>query len=233
MYQAGDFVECVMAAYSEGKLLEGGFYEVERSWDCGGSEFLDLVGNPGPFAPERFKRASRRPEAYTTAWPYDGTVLTYTNASATTVTLPDDTSHFPIGTTLTYDGTTLTFVNPEDAQHFEKGATVAVADETARRKAMPVCSGVLDYFPDALLAVSQLSKLGNDKYNPGEKLHWARGKSMDHADALVRHHMQRGTIDTDTGLSHTVGVAWRALAQLQEELEAAGAPMARGAKVAK
>lgn len=107
---------------------------------------------------------------------------------------------------------------------------VPTVSESARRKGIPLCTGVLDYFPAALEAVAQLSKAGNDKHNPGQPLHHARGKSMDHADCLLRHLKDRGEIDSETGLSHTVAVAWRALAMLQEELEAAGAPKARGAK---
>ena len=85
--------------------------------------------------------------------------------------------------------------------------------------------------PAALAEIARLSKAGNDKHNPGEPLHWARGKSMDHADCIMRHLVDRGKIDTD-GITHTAKVAWRALALLQEELEAAGAPLARGARVA-
>jgi hypothetical protein len=62
-------------------------------------------------------------------------------------------------------------------------------------------------------------------------MHHARGKSNDHADCIARHLVDRGTLDTD-GLRHSAKVAWRALALLQEELEAAGAPLARGAKAA-
>jgi hypothetical protein len=102
---------------------------------------------------------------------------------------------------------------------------------SAERKNIPLCSGVLDYFPAALAEVAKLSNLGNDKHNPGQPLHWARGKSMDHADCIARHLVDRGVIDPDTGLSHTVEVAWRALALLQEECEAKGAPVARGAWV--
>lgn len=102
--------------------------------------------------------------------------------------------------------------------------------DSAERKNIPLCSGVLDYFPAALAAVAKLSKLGNDKHNPGQPLHWARGKSTDHADCIARHLVDRGVIDPDTKLSHTVEVAWRALALLQEEEEARGAPLARGAK---
>ena len=73
-------------------------------------------------------------------------------------------------------------------------------------------------FPDALAAVAELSKVGNDQHNPGEPLHWAREKSGDELDALVRHLMEAGTIDTD-GILHDTKVAWRALANLQKRLE--------------
>lgn len=92
-------------------------------------------------------------------------------------------------------------------------------DASSQRKATPLCTGVLDYFPDALQAVARLSKIGNDKHNPGQPLHWSKDKSADHADCIARHLLQRGTIDPDTGLSHTVAVAWRALALLQMEIE--------------
>lgn len=103
------------------------------------------------------------------------------------------------------------------------------ADSQAR-KDTPLASGVLDYFPAALCEVARVSKYGNDKHNPGQDLHWARGKSSDHADALLRHLIDRGGVDPDTGLRHSGELAWRALALLQEELEAAGAPKARGAR---
>lgn len=91
--------------------------------------------------------------------------------------------------------------------------------DAAARKALPICSGVLDYFPDALAAVAHCSKVGNDQHNPGQPLHWAKEKSSDEADALIRHLIQRGTIDTD-GVRHSAKVAWRALALLQREIEA-------------
>lgn len=89
----------------------------------------------------------------------------------------------------------------------------------AERKAAPITTGVLDYFPDALLAVGELSRVGNEQHNPGEPLHWAKEKSSDEADALVRHLLDRGTFDTD-GIRHSAKVAWRALALLQRELDA-------------
>ena len=86
------------------------------------------------------------------------------------------------------------------------------------RKGFPIATGVLDYFPDALLAIAACSKAGNDQHNPGTPLHWDRSKSGDEADALVRHLLDRGTIDTD-GIAHSTKVAWRALALLQKEIE--------------
>ena len=82
----------------------------------------------------------------------------------------------------------------------------------------------------ALAEVAKVSYLGNQQHNPGQQLHWARGKSTDQADTIIRHFMERGEIDTD-GMRHSAKLAWRALALLQLELEAAGAPLARGAKL--
>lgn len=79
--------------------------------------------------------------------------------------------------------------------------------------------GVLDYFPRALMAVANVSFVGNEQHNPGQPMHWAKEKSTDHADCILRHLAERGTIDDD-GLRHSAKVAWRALAQLEIELEA-------------
>lgn len=92
-------------------------------------------------------------------------------------------------------------------------------EDSYARKSIPVTTGVLDYFPLAIAAVAELSKLGNDKHNPGEPLHWSRGKSTDHADCIGRHLIDRGRFAED-GTRHTAALAWRALALLQEELEA-------------
>jgi hypothetical protein len=109
---------------------------------------------------------------------------------------------------------------------------MTLPESTAQRKAIPLASGVLDYFPAALAAVAALSKAGNDKHNPGEALHWARGKSMDQADCIMRHLIDRGTIDPEDGIRHSVKVAWRALALLQIELEEQeGAPLSRGSRL--
>jgi hypothetical protein len=103
--------------------------------------------------------------------------------------------------------------------------------DSAVRKNIPLATGALDYFPAALAYVSMISKVCNAKHNPGEPLHHARGKSMDHADCIARHLVDRGTLDPDDNMRHSGKLAWRALALLQEELEREeGAPLARGAR---
>lgn len=105
---------------------------------------------------------------------------------------------------------------------------MTLPNEAKARKSIPLATGLLDYFPSALVAVAALSAKGNDQHNPGTPLHWDRTKSVDEDDALIRHFMQRGTTDSD-GVKHRTKVAWRALAGLQKELEAEGAPLAPGA----
>jgi hypothetical protein len=97
------------------------------------------------------------------------------------------------------------------------------------RKQIPIGTGVLDYFSAALAEVAKVSHAGNEQHNPGQPLHWARGKSTDQADTMIRHFIERGTIDVD-GMRHSAKMVWRALAILQLELEAEGAPMSRGSK---
>ena len=86
------------------------------------------------------------------------------------------------------------------------------------RKNVPLYSGLIKYFPDALVAVAAVSKAGNDQHNLGQELMWDRTKSTDEHDALTRHLFQAGTVDTD-GHRHSAKVAWRSLAALQKEIE--------------
>lgn len=117
------------------------------------------------------------------------------------------------------------------------GPAHALPEDSAARKNIPLARGLLDYFPAALAAVAELSRWGNEKHNPGEPMHHARGKSSDHADCIMRHLVDRGTVYVETingqpvTLRHSQALAWRALALLQEELEAEGlASKPRGAK---
>jgi hypothetical protein len=94
--------------------------------------------------------------------------------------------------------------------------------EPKARKAVPLATGLFDYFPDALIAVAEVSWVGNLQHNNGGPLRWDRTKSTDDADSLLRHFLQRGSVDTD-GCRHSAKTAWRSLALLQREIEAARA----------
>lgn len=100
--------------------------------------------------------------------------------------------------------------------------------DAALRKMLPVGAIVTSYFPDALRAVAAVAYVGNEKHNPGERLHWARDKSDDHDNALVRHliDMRNGPWNLETtkdgrvlAVLHAANVAWRALAICQIEVE--------------
>lgn len=95
---------------------------------------------------------------------------------------------------------------------------MSLPTDKEQRKNTPMARGLLDYFPDALAEVAHVSYVGNQQHNPGEPLHWAKEKSIDHADCIIRHLVDRGMKDTD-GMRHSAKVAWRALALLQIELD--------------
>ena len=87
------------------------------------------------------------------------------------------------------------------------------------RKNLPIGTGVLDYFPDALAEVAKVSKIGNDQHNgEGSPLHWDRSKSTDESDALIRHFIDRDKKDSD-GTYHAAKMAWRSLSYLQKLIE--------------
>ena len=96
---------------------------------------------------------------------------------------------------------------------------VKPTDKASSRKATPVFSGVLKYFPNALKEVAKCSKAGNDQHHPDKPLHWDMDKSKDEYDALTRHLIDHtiNPIDDD-GVLHLTKVAWRALAGLERYL---------------
>lgn len=99
-----------------------------------------------------------------------------------------------------------------------KQKAMLLTADPVERKRMPITTGVLDYFPLAMAEVSKVSKAGNDQHNPGQPLHWDKTKSLDHADCIGRHLIDRGSRDSD-GMRHSAKLVWRALALLQTELE--------------
>lgn len=118
---------------------------------------------------------------------------------------------------------------PKPAEMFPPKSLTGLPDNSKARKEAPIFSGFIQYFPAAMAEVARLSYAANEKHNPGQPLHWSRPKSDDHADCLLRHQVDAGTIDDD-GFLHDVKVAWRAMAQLQLALEARGAPKAPAAR---
>lgn len=98
-----------------------------------------------------------------------------------------------------------------------------MSEDSKTRKGQPVFSGVMMYFPDALLAISEHSLAANAKHNPGEPMRWAKEKSSDQADCIARHLIDIGpnwdAVDSEFGSLHATALAWRALALLQTVLE--------------
>ena len=104
-------------------------------------------------------------------------------------------------------------------------------DNPKTRKSIPVYSGFIKYFPRAIAAVANLSYIGNQQHHPDKPLFWDKPKSSDHADAMMRHLIddvvgkQRGEEMGDTeenpfaSVREKVAVAWRAMAELEIELE--------------
>jgi hypothetical protein len=108
----------------------------------------------------------------------------------------------------------------------------SLPDDSDLRNGYPMADGLLDYFPNALAAVSEVSRIGNEQHNPGEPMHHARGKSTDHRNKILRHLIDTGKRD-GKGVRHSAYLAWRALANLQEEIERdEGVPLPRNAKLA-
>ncbi len=103
-------------------------------------------------------------------------------------------------------------------EELDRQAAQKLTTDREERKGIPMARGLLDYFPDALAEVARVSALATAQHHPGEEMHWDRSKSPDHADCIVRHLLDRGTLDTD-GARHTAKIAWRSLALLQVEIE--------------
>ncbi len=106
----------------------------------------------------------------------------------------------------------------------EQGADVILPKDPALRKRHPLYSGVLKYFPRALLKVAHLSVIGGEQHAPGKPLHWVKGVSEDHLDCLMRHLAEHSAgIEKDTdGQLQLTKIAWRALAELETVLKEEG-----------
>ena len=62
------------------------------------------------------------------------------------------------------------------------------------RKDAPMFRGLMGYFPAALFEVAAHSLDSDRKHNPGSTTgpNWARGKSADHEDCIMRHLIDAG-----------------------------------------
>lgn len=86
--------------------------------------------------------------------------------------------------------------------------------DNKERKQIPIYSGLLKYFPDALAAVAHHSYKSNEQHNPGTETHWDRSKSSDHLNSFARH-----LVDIEEDTENVIACAWRVLAYLQERIE--------------
>lgn len=127
---------------------------------------------------------------------------------------------------------------------------LTLGTDSAARKDIPVYGGFLQYFPAAIAGAARHSKRGNDKHNPGEPLHHARGKSMDHEECISRHLLDISDLEAaikrdeplivrlhpavKTLLEEADALVWRSAALSQRIYEMyGGAPLAPGAVLPK
>lgn len=129
--------------------------------------------------------------------------------------------YFDCGCTYDFQAMKLVVMCPEHNEFQPPDLVPVLPTDTATRNDLPMADGCLDYFPLALAYIAYVSKVANEQHNPGEAMHWARGKSLDHRNKILKHLADCGTQDTD-GLRHSGKMAWRALAELQTELEKVG-----------
>jgi hypothetical protein len=99
---------------------------------------------------------------------------------------------------------------------------MALPTDYAERKGFPLFTFLTEYFPDAIEELVKISIAGNKQHgNATDKIRWERGKSTDQLNTAMRHlwdHATVGPKDTD-GCYHLGKTAWRALAQLQLQIE--------------
>jgi hypothetical protein len=124
--------------------------------------------------------------------------------------------------------------------------------DSAARKDIPSSTGLDDYAPAALAGIAAHSKRGNDKHNPGQPLHHARGKSGDHFNCIRRHmtdirdieaylerygdrlHQESKADLVKTLLQEYDALGWRSVIASQEAYEKHGnAPLAPAARLPK
>ena len=122
--------------------------------------------------------------------------------------------------TMTYEKDMLYGFNKSVNDIEVEAEVVKPTDKAAKRKATPVYSGFIKYFPNAIKEVAECSMKANRQHNGDEPLHWAMEKSKDELDALMRHLIDHASgIDwDDDNIRHLTKVCWRSLAMLERTL---------------
>lgn len=108
--------------------------------------------------------------------------------------------------------------NPGCASCFPHVREVHLPEDNELRGQYPMFDGFMAYFPNAMAEVARLSYVATQQHHPDAPMHWDRSKSTDHLNKIGRHMIDAGKLD-DKGMRHSAMIAWRAMANLQEELE--------------
>ena len=110
--------------------------------------------------------------------------------------------------------------NGEYTYEVTRPKTASFDDKDAERKATPVYSGFVKYFPNAIKEVAKCSQAGNDQHHPNTPLHWDKNKSKDELDSMMRHLLDHasGIELDDCGTRHLTKCAWRLMAMLERTL---------------
>jgi hypothetical protein len=93
------------------------------------------------------------------------------------------------------------------------------------RKALPIFTFLVEYFPDVIVELTKLCVQGNIQHNPElapTDIKWAREKSTDQMNTAFRHMFDRARglhFDSD-GVRHIIKAVWRNMAQAQLDIEA-------------
>ncbi|QDP47313.1 MAG: hypothetical protein Unbinned4388contig1000_32 [Prokaryotic dsDNA virus sp.] len=92
------------------------------------------------------------------------------------------------------------------------------------RKATPIFTAFVKYFPRAIASVTRLSVKANEQHNNGEEVYWAKEKSPNHLDSLMRHltDLAMGKEYDEDGVLSLQKIAWRGMAALEIYLEKEG-----------
>ena len=95
----------------------------------------------------------------------------------------------------------------------------SITTDPVARKSIPIHTTLFKYFPKAVAEIANCCVVGGAQHGQSiEELHWDRSKSGNALDALMRHALDAGFMDTD-GVRHSAKIAFRALANLELELE--------------